>query len=108
MRESTQEEIDMEAQLAAARNLRSALEDKEQDAPFAEDEMREPTQEEIDKADKLAARNLQYTLEDEEQLIEQVRPHPHLFIFPFELSQCWGKHTRHQHRTMKRHLKYCP
>ena len=48
MRESTQEEIDMEAQLAAARNLRSALEDKEQDAPFAEDEMREPTQEEIE------------------------------------------------------------
>jgi hypothetical protein len=44
--------------------------------------MREFTQEEIDMEAQLgAARNLQYALEDEQQLIEQVRPHPHLFIF---------------------------
>ena len=41
------------------------------DVPFAEDEMRESTQEEIDmEAQLAAARNLQYAREDEKQLIE--------------------------------------
>ena len=43
--------------------------------------MRESTQEEIDmEAQLAAARNLQYALEDEQQLIEQVRQHPHLIV----------------------------
>ena len=81
------------------------------DEPFAEDEMRESTQEEIDMDAQFgAARNTQYALEDklEEQLIKQVRPHPH-FFGSFQLyKRCWGKPTRHQHRTLRRHLKYCP
>jgi hypothetical protein len=70
------------------------------------DEMQEATQEEIDlEAHLAAARNAQYAREDEDELIEQVRPHPHFF---FQLyKRCWGKPNRHQYRTMRRYLKYC-
>ena len=70
--------------------------------PFADDEMREATQEEIELATQLdAAQNAQYALQDQDELIEQVPQHPH-FLYSFH-QRCWGKPNRHQYRTM-RHL----
>ena len=64
--------------------------------PFAEDEIRESTQEEIDmdaEAQFAAARNAQYAREDasEAQLIEQVRPHPHFSFLPFSCIRGAGR-----------------
>ena len=74
--------------------------------PFAHDEMREATQAEIEVATQLdAALNAQYALQDQDELIEQVPPHPHVFSSLHE--RCWGKPTRHQYRTMRRYLKFC-
>jgi hypothetical protein len=75
--------------------------------PFVAVEMREATQEEIELATQLdAAQNAQYALQDQDELIEQVPQHPH-FLYSFH-QRCWGKPTRHQYRTMRHHLKYCP